>query len=159
MANYWNSTFKVKPRAGKEKSVGLKRHKSKKRYRPKPKSQEIKDHFQAVIELGPPPGMEGEGQLTIHHCHSGSMSDNGINRGVGQRPSDWLVIALPMELHVMSGLAIDGSIGIRTWEEKFGTQFNALIWVCHQLKIDVFEKAGVVFHELPPEIKEMRYWL
>ena len=71
------------------------------------------------------------------------MSSNGINRGGGQKASDWLQIPLTAKLHIMSGQAIDGSIGVKTWEKAHGDQFEHLKTVSRWLGYNVFEKAGI----------------
>lgn len=103
----------------------------------------INDYWKKVIELGPHPDLFGSGRFTIHHCHSGSVSDCGIHRGIGQKPSDWLVICLPESLHVLSKNGIDYGKGVRSWEKEFCPQMSALIWTADELGIDVFDKAGL----------------
>jgi hypothetical protein len=126
----FNSTFRArKPKLPKRKKV-------------KARPTELTEHFKKVLAIGPAPGHEGVGRMTVHHCHSGSIAEHGITRGFGQKASDWLVIALPQELHVMSPTAIDGSIGVVTWEQQFGTQFDALCWLSRKLGYNVFKKAG-----------------
>lgn len=131
----YNSTFQRKKKdKDKDKKKLIKR---------KPvRSKELSDHWSRVVELGPAPWNLAEGRLTVHHCHSGSISQNGISRGIGQKNNDWLVICLPESLHVKSPKAIDGSIGVLTWEAKFGTQMKSLLWVCKELNVNVFKKAG-----------------
>lgn len=83
----------------------------------------------------------GRSDVTLHHCHSGSMSDSGITRGTGQRPSDWLVIPITLDLHIGNG-GIDGSMGVRTWEREHGTQMDHLKSVFQQLGYNGFKVAG-----------------
>ncbi len=115
-----------------------------KKWRPKKRSTELSTHFDQVIALGPPPGMQGAGRLTIHHCHGGSMKEYGFHRAMGKKPSDWLVIALPEDLHTGSQ-GIDSGMGVITWEAKYGGQHQALEWVCEQLGFDVFRKATLEY--------------
>lgn len=84
----------------------------------------------------------GRPDVTLHHCHSGSLSDAGIRRGAGQRPSDWLVIPITLDLHIGNG-GIDGSMGVKTWEKTHGTQMKHLISVFQQLGYNGFKKAGI----------------
>ena len=95
-------------------------------------------HLSNVAKL--PCVVTGRSDVTLHHCHSGSLGDNGIKRGTGQRPSDWLVIPIVLELHVGNG--IDGGIGVRTWEEQNGTQMQHLCEVFRQLGYNGFKIAG-----------------
>lgn len=83
----------------------------------------------------------GYSHPTLHHCHSGSMSANGINRGGSQRPSDWFVIPIVASLHVGNG-GIDGSLGVLSWEKLYGTQFEHLKTISRVLGYNVFKKAG-----------------
>lgn len=137
--NLFNSTFKAKPGTGLKRTGSLKRSRMK-AWRPKKRSTELSTHFDQVIALGPPPGMEGAGRLTIHHCHGGSMKDQGFHRAMSKKPSDWLVIALPEDLHTGSQ-GIDSGMGVITWEEKYGGQYQALEWVSERLGVDVLENA------------------
>lgn len=98
----------------------------------------IDKHHELVRSL--PCVVTGRSDVTLHHCHSGSLGDNGIKRGGSQRPSDWLVIPLVLELHVGNG--IDGSIGVRTWEQQNGTQMDHLKSVFQQLGYNGFKVAG-----------------
>lgn len=69
------------------------------------------------------------------------MSDAGITRGAGQRPSDWLVIPITLDLHIGNG-GIDGSLGVKTWEATHGTQMDHLVRVFQQLGYNGFKVAG-----------------
>lgn len=78
--------------------------------------------------------------VTIHHCHGGSMSDAGFRSGMAQRgASHWLVIPLVAQLHSTGSDAIDGGIGVRTWEEKHGKQTDLLDEVGRRLKVNIWE--------------------
>ena len=80
--------------------------------------------------------------VTIHHCHSGSMADFGYVRGTSQRGvGEALVLPLKADFHCFdyAGNAIDGSIGIRTWEEWYGTQMQHLHDVSALLGYNVFK--------------------
>jgi hypothetical protein len=81
---------------------------------------------------------------TLHHIKGGSVADIGLHSGMGQRGiSDYLVIPLAQELHIMSGIAIDGSIGVRSWERKFGNQVDLMDRVCRATGINAWREAGV----------------
>lgn len=98
----------------------------------------INAHLEAVAEL--PCVVTGRFPATLHHCHSGSLAEAGFNRGGSQRPSDWLVIPLILELHVGNG--IDGGKGVLTWEAEHGTQMDHLKTVSEWLGYDVFERVA-----------------
>jgi len=98
----------------------------------------IEAHHNAVRQL--PCVVTGRHDVTLHHCHSGSLGEAGIKRGVGQRPSDWLVIPLALELHIGDG--IDGGTGVKTWEAQHGTQMDHLKTICRQVGYNVFHAAG-----------------
>lgn len=66
-----------------------------------------------------------------------------VKRGGSQKVSDWLVIPLAIELHSLGSDGIDSGCGVLTWEKRFGTQFDHLVWVCRQLGVDVFDKANI----------------
>jgi hypothetical protein len=81
---------------------------------------------------------------TLHHIKGGSVAEIGLHSGVALRGiSDYLVIPLAAELHVMSGIAIDGSMGVRSWEARFGTQVNFMDQVCRQTGVNAWREAGV----------------
>ena len=76
-------------------------------------------------------------QVTLHHCHGGSIKDEGWHVGVGQKQNPFLQIPLKAEYHV-GDLGIDYGYGVRRWEEHFGTQMEHLQWVNDQLPYDIF---------------------
>lgn len=61
---------------------------------------------------------------------------------MGKKTSDWLVIPLDWMMHT-GNLGIDGSMGVWTWEERYGRQVDHLDDVCRQLGYNVWEKAGI----------------
>lgn len=104
-----------------------------------PLRKEIRDHYQRVADLGC--CVTRQPICVLHHCFGGSlvsvfglksMSDRGI--------SDWLVIPLHPSLHT-SGPDAFHSLGIYTWERKFGEQMSHLHWVNEQLEYNIFDKA------------------
>lgn len=97
-------------------------------------------HHDRVREL--PCVVTGRHGVTLHHCHSGSLGDSGINRGMSQRPSDWLVIPIIADLHV-GPKGIDGQIGVRSWERENGMQIDHLKTVCRELGYNVFHEAKI----------------
>lgn len=102
----------------------------------------IKRHWARLRELGCiVTGFSCD--VTIHHCHSGSMVYVGVNRGGGEKVSDWLTIPLNLYLHSMGPEAIDGAKGVLTWEQAYGTQVSLLDKVCQRLEMNVWERAGV----------------
>lgn len=100
----------------------------------------IKRHFQAVSDLGCI--VTGTPNPTIHHCHSGSIGQAGIHRGMGQKPNDWLVIGLRFDYHV-GNMGIDSGMGVITWESKFGKQIELLDKTCIKLGYNVYKLAGI----------------
>lgn len=80
--------------------------------------------------------------VTIHHCHSGSMVELGYNRG-STRSNHWLVIPLHLYMHSMGPYAIDGSCGVLTWERMFGTQVEHLDDVSRRLGYNVWKRGGI----------------
>jgi hypothetical protein len=82
-------------------------------------------------------------QTTIHHCHSGSMAEEGLlNRG-STRSNHFLVIPLHINLHSMGPWAIDGNCGVQTWELQFGRQVDHLDRVSRMLGYNVWKMAGI----------------
>lgn len=76
---------------------------------------------------------------TIHHCHSGSMSQAGYHRGMSQRGvGEALIIPLKADYHI-GDEGIDFSIGVTTWELWYGTQMEHLADVNAQLPYDIWE--------------------
>lgn len=80
--------------------------------------------------------------VTLHHCHGGSLTEEfpHLCRGGSQKTSDYLVIPLTVDLHV-GHTGIDGSLGVRAWEEMWGRQTDHLRAVSAALGYDVFELA------------------
>lgn len=106
------------------------------------RSAEIEAYWNTLREIGCI--VSGKtNDVTIHHIHSGSVADAGINRGAGQKVSDWLVLPLDRALHCIGPNAIDGSAGVRTWEAKYGRQVDLITAVIARTGIDVWAKAGV----------------
>ena len=101
--------------------------------------QAISQYHEILADM--PCVVTGKRPVTLHHCHSGSMADAGINRGLSQRPSDWLVIPIIMDLHV-GPQGIDGDKGVRSWEAEHGTQMDHLRSLQKKLGIDLFTLAG-----------------
>lgn len=79
-------------------------------------------------------------QVTLHHCHGGSVKEAGWHVGMGQKQNPFLQIPLKADYHVGS-LGIDSGIGVYTWEKYFGTQMEHLEWVNGQLDYDIWEQA------------------
>jgi len=70
------------------------------------------------------------------------MADAGYVRGTSQRGvGEALILPLKADFHCFdyAGNAIDGSIGIRTWEEQYGTQMDFLREISELLEYDVFK--------------------
>ena len=78
--------------------------------------------------------------IELHHCHSGSMSDAGLHRGISQRSNPFFQIPLTQKYH--TGRFNPEAIGIRTWEGLFGTQVEHLHTVSALVGYDVFELAA-----------------
>jgi len=82
-------------------------------------------------------------QVTLHHCHGGSMLDLGAefpNPGMGQRNNPFLQIPLVAEYHVGQN-GIDQGMGVKSWEEKYGDQVTYLKRVNWNLPYDLWEQA------------------
>lgn len=79
-------------------------------------------------------------QVTLHHCHGGSMKDHGWHVGTGQKQNPFLQIPLKDVYHV-GDLGIDYGYGVERWEKDFGTQWEHLEWVNDQLDYDIFQLA------------------
>ena len=102
---------------------------------------EIKNHWERVSELGCL--VSNNNHAELHHCKSGSMSDNGIHTTLSKKNSDWLIIPLSPDYH--RGRCGIHHIGVETWEREHGTQIILLNTVSNLLGYDVFEKAGYYF--------------
>ncbi|OFE11400.1 hypothetical protein PHACT_12650 [Pseudohongiella acticola] len=106
---------------------------------PKDEKKAIEKYHALVAEMACV--VTGKRPVTLHHCHGGSLADIGITRGMSQRPSDWLVIPIIMDLHV-GPQGIDGGKGVRSWEAEHGAQLDHLIDLQLKLGIDLFTLAG-----------------
>ena len=58
---------------------------------------------------------------------------------MAQKQNPFLQIPLKDDYHI-GDMGID-RIGVRTWEDRFGTQMEHLQWVSDQLPYDIFEQA------------------
>lgn len=103
-------------------------------------SSEIKKHWSNVHELGCI--ITGNPECELHHAMSGSMSDYGISKGMGQKTNDYLIIPLIPELH-RGAYGIHS--GVKSWELKYGSQIYLLNRLCSMVGYDVFEKAGYFY--------------
>lgn len=83
------------------------------------------------------------GKASLHHCHGGSMKLLRWHVGMGQRQNPFLQIPLAANLHYAGRDAIDGSIGVESWETKYGTQVEHLEWVAEQIGYDILALARV----------------
>lgn len=81
-------------------------------------------------------------EVTLHHCHGGSLIDEypQFKKTAGRKTSDWLVIPIAAELHT-GRFGIDGSLGVRAWEVRFGRQVDFLHMVSEEVGYDVIRKA------------------
>lgn len=81
----------------------------------------------------------GNPQVTLHHCHGGSMGEAGYHSGGAQRGcGEALVIPLKADFHV-GDEGIDYGTGVLTWEKWYGTQIEHLKDVGEQLGYDLFQ--------------------
>ena len=116
----------------------MRRTKQTKRY--SPTERKVIDMLHdAIAQM--PCVVTGSTESTVHHCHGGSLADIGITTAMGQKTSDFLVIPLAFDFHV-GNQGIDSGIGVRTWEQRYGTQVDHLKHVCLQLGVNLFELAG-----------------
>jgi len=113
----------------------------------------IAAHLNALAQL--PCVVTGQSPVTLHHCHGGSLKDAGIHRGKSQRPSDFLVIPIVEQLHT-GALGIDGGLGVRTWEFRFGRQMDHLHKISRFMEINVFALSGYDI-ELPADRRSIRH--
>lgn len=80
------------------------------------------EYFTRVADLG---CMICAAPAQIHHVVGGSAAEAGIRRGMSQKVSDEHVIPLCMWHHV-GGEGIH-TIGVETWEARYGNQTDMLI--------------------------------
>ena len=104
-------------------------------------TSEIRRLWDRIIQIGPHPIVGLRQDLTIHHCHGGSLKDIGVHRCLGKKPSDYLTICLPARFHV-GEKGIDSGYGVIRWEKDYTTQVNLLIWTSKKLEVNLFRKAG-----------------
>lgn len=106
----------------------------------------LTEHHRRVRELPCAVSRAREG-ITLHHCHGGSLAPflqlAGMSPGMSQRANDWLVIPLALKYHSLDGHGIDANVGVKTWEERYGSQVEHLVWVSRELGYNVFSKAGL----------------
>ncbi len=72
-----------------------------------------------------------------------AIDHNGFVRGMSQRGvHPYLVIPLRADLHCAGRLAIDGSIGVRTWENRFGSQVEMMDEVCQRTGVNAWSSTS-----------------
>ncbi len=108
------------------------------------KDQEIRDHWDAVANMG---CIISNQPAEVAHCHGGTISlvlGPQFRPGMGEKQNHWLVIPLNPALH-RGRFGLDtGKGGVVAWELEYGSQLQYLEEVSHRLGYDIFEKAGVV---------------
>lgn len=129
--------------------------------------KERKEHFDRVAqvgcmaEIGLTQVYEGteyrhrcQQPATIQHCRAGSMKDRGVNRAKGKKSSDWLTVPLCPRHHWQEE-GIDGSMGVKTWEAKYGKQADMIDKLCKIFGVDLWAKAAEV-EERKPQVKSKK---
>jgi hypothetical protein len=99
----------------------------------------VKKHHANVRALGCI--LTGRPDATLHHVHGGSIKDRGWHVGMGQKQNEALVIPLALEYHSFGPRAIDGGMGVLTWEKTFGTQASFIDEVGEALGYSLWELA------------------
>lgn len=80
---------------------------------------------------------------TIHHCHGGTLSEHGWDSGgVARKQNEALIIPVKADFHCAGSEAIDGGVGVDTWEAWYGTQVQHLIEVGEAVGYSLFELAA-----------------
>lgn len=103
----------------------------------------VKRYWTVVMQLGcAVTGDTNPANLTLHHCHGGSMVERGFGRSMGRKTSWWLVICLRRDLHVGPG-GIDGfpRPSVEEWEAKHGRQADMVDALVARTGIDVWQLA------------------
>lgn len=77
----------------------------------------------------------------LHHARSGSMTEIIGLVGGSNKASDWLQIPLNINYH--TGDHGIHTIGVLTWEAKYGTQISFLDQICELAGYNVWELAGI----------------
>jgi len=67
------------------------------------------------------------------------MKDYGWPVGMGQKQNPFLQIPLSFMYHT-GDYGVD-RIGVETWEQQYGKQWDKLRWVNDQLPYDIFDQA------------------
>lgn len=98
--------------------------------------QTIKEHWNNVGQLRCM--ICDSPEITLHHCHGGSMIDRGVMRGTSQKTSDWLVIPLHRVFHT-GQYGIDSAMSVREWESRFDKQADLLDEVSRLLGYNVWD--------------------
>ncbi len=78
--------------------------------------------------------------VTLHHCHGGSIKDNGWHVGMGQRQNPFLQIPIHERFHT-GNFGIDSGYGVLSWEKDFGTQWSYLAELDRILPYDLLIQA------------------
>lgn len=78
---------------------------------------------------------------SVHHCIGGSIAESGITRAMSKKNNDWLVIPLCYKHH--QGAAGLHQIGVRTWENRFGSQVLFVVELSRGVSFNLIERSGL----------------
>jgi len=100
-------------------------------------------HCMAIVREahGGVPALRCGRAATVHHCHGGSMKARGVHKAKGKKTSDWLCIPLCPDHHVGAN-GVDGTMGVMTWEQRFGAQSEMLDKLGEIMGLDLWGKAN-----------------
>lgn len=104
------------------------------------RSADLERHWENVAQM--PCMVSGSTEVTLHHCHGGSLKEIGVMPGMAQKSSDWLVIPLAPEYHCVGSEGIDTGKGVSSWEDENGSQLLMLVKIWECTGVNVFLKAG-----------------
>lgn len=103
----------------------------------------VKAHRDRVTALGcfaSIGGIRCMAPATVQHARAGSLKERGIHRAKGMKNSEWLIIGLCPRHHYLEDGA-DGSMGIQTWEAKYGPQAAIIDELCLIFNLNLWELA------------------
>lgn len=77
---------------------------------------------------------------TVQHARAGSLKQRGIHRAKGMKNSEWLILPICPRHHYLDEGA-DGSMGIVTWEAKYGSQATMIDELCMIFDLNLWDLA------------------
>lgn len=102
--------------------------------------QEHRDRVAALGCMAMVGNIRCRAPATIQHARAGSLKSRGIHRAKGMKNSEWLILPICARHHYLEEGA-DSSMGIQTWEAKYGSQATMIDELCCIFDLNLWDLA------------------